>query len=225
MDPFARLGAFLDNLARKVVILGLAVAAVVGAWMYLLRDPSPAERLQQSSPGWTVVAKDGYPVRADDASGRGEVMLSPDDLFGAKRLGRVDCAEVRKVWPAWFVLPDVALGNCARLDSEDGTRWILNVTTPMQVSQIWEGHFAPIIDRLQLPHVGGRSGRLRQGAATAGQAVPDPRGNGSYTVDPPYGSGERVVAISFYRWSEKTELVFSFRPPYPPAPASPASAP
>ena len=228
MDPIARVSACLDRLARNVVVVGLLVAAAVGGWMYLMREPSGAELLQQANPGWTVVDKNRNPVRADDASGRGEVMLSRDDLFGAARLRRVECDEVRKVWPAWFVLPDVAPGNCARLDGEDGTRWILNVTTPMPVTQIWDRHFAPLVDRLKLGYAGGRSGRFPEGVETdlpAGQAPPEERGSGGYLIDPPYDSKERQVAISFYRWAGTTELVFTFRPFSPSPSSAPASQP
>lgn len=227
MDPFARLSAFLDRLAQKVVIAALVVAALVGAWMYLTREPTAAEELQRVNPGWTVVDADGHPVSADDASGGGGVMLGRDDV-GPYRLVRVDCEEVRKVWPRWFALPDVSLGNCARLDDAGRSSWVLNVTTPMRVTEIWDRHFGPLLDRQKLTYAGGRSGRFPEGVETdvpAGQPLPEERGSGGYIVDPPPGSGERPVAISFHRWYDRTELVFTFRPPEPPSPPSAASAP
>jgi hypothetical protein len=214
-------------MVRKLVIAGLVVGAAVAGWLWLEREPEPAELFQRANPGWTIATADGRPARVDDASGKGALMLSHDDL-GPARIRRVDCEEVRKVWPAWFVLPDVPLGNCARLDGEDGTRWVLDVTTPMPVTQIWDRHFEPRLDRLKLGYNGGRSGRFPEGAETdlpAGQAPPEERGAGGYLVDPPFGSGERVVAIAFYRWAGTTELVFTFRPPPAPSPDSSPSSP
>lgn len=227
MDPFASASAFFDRLVRKLVIAGLVAAAAVGGWMFLTREPTSAEEMQRANPGWTVVTRDGHPVRADDASGQGEMMFGHDDV-GPYRIVRVDCEEVRKVWPRWFALPDVPLGNCARIDDAGRSSWVLNVTTPMRVTEIWDRHFGPLLDRLRLGYAGGRSGRFPEGAETdvpAGQALPEERGAGGYIVDPPPGSGERPVAIAFYRWTGKTELVFTFRPPDPPAPPSPPSAP
>ncbi|MEO5883333.1 MAG: hypothetical protein ABIQ06_13025 [Caldimonas sp.] len=222
MNPFADAHAFVENLVRKLAVAGLVVGLVVGGWLYLSRDPGGAELLERANPGWTVVAVDGLPVRVDDASGRGDVMISADDL-GPSRIQRVDCDEVRKVYPSWFALPDVPLGNCARLDDAEETRWVLNVRTPMPVTQIWDRHFAPLLDRLQLRHWGGRSGRFPEGVETdlpAGQAPPEEHGAGVYIVDPRPGSAERQVAITFYRYAGTTELVFTFRP-LPPAPPTP----
>ena len=226
-DPLARASAFIDRLARRLAIAALAIGALVGGWFYLVREPDAAELFEKANPGWTVVTAGGRPARADDASGRGELMLSGDDL-GPSRIRRVDCDEVKKAWPRWFVLPDVPLGNCARLDGEDGTRWVLDVTTPMRVTEVWDRHFGPLVDRLKLGYSGGRSGRFPEGAATdlpAGQAPPEEKGTAVYLVEPPFGSSERAVAIAFYRWGGTTELVFTFRPPAPSLPSVPASAP
>ena len=227
MDPFASAGAFVDRLVRMLVIAGLVVAAAAFGWRWLDREPDAAALFERANPGWTITTADGRPARVDDASGKGELMLSHDEL-GPARLQRVDCDEVKKAYPGWFVLPDVALGNCARLDGEGGTRWVLNVTTPMPVTQVWDRHFEPLVDRLRLGYNGGRSGRFPEGAQTdlpAGQAPPEERGAGGYYIDPPIGSGERVVAIAFYRWAGTTELVFTFRPPAPPAPPPSPSPP
>jgi len=99
---------------------------------------------------------------------------------------------------------------------------VLNVSTPMRVTEVWDRHFGPLLDRLQLGYAGGRSGRFPEGAETdlpAGQEPPEERGAGGYIVDPRPGSGERPVAIAFYRYTGTTELVFTFRPP--PSPSSP----
>ena len=218
MDRIAAAFDFFERLVRKLVIAGLFVGAMVAGWLYLDREPSAVELLGQANPGWTVVAADGRPVRVDDASGRGAVLVSGDDL-GPSRLRRVDCAEVQKVYPAWFALPDVPIGNCARLDGDEGTRWVLNVSTPMPVAEIWDRHFGPLLDRLQLGYSGGRSGRFPEGAETdlpAGQTPPQERGAGGYIVDPRPGSGERPVAIAFYADAGRTELVVTFRPLPPP---------
>ena len=227
MSPLDAASHLLDDLVRKLVVAGLVAGAAVAGWLYLNQEPTSSERFTEANPGWSVVAKSGWPVRVDDASGSGEVMLRSDDL-GPARLRRVDCEEVRKAWPSWFVLPDVPLGNCARLDEAGETSWVLNVTTPMPVTQIWDRHFGPLLDRLQLGYAGGRSGRFPEGAETdlpAGQAPPEERGAGGYLIDPKHGSGERQTAIGFWRYAGKTELVFTFRPLPPqepsPAPSSP----
>ena len=215
MNPLADAPAFAENLVRKLVIAGLVGGGVVaGGHHYLTREPSSAELFAQANPEWTVSAADGRPVHVDDASGRGDVMLRADDL-GPYRIRRVDCDEVRQVYPTWFSLPDVPIGNCARLDDAEGTRWVLNVRTPMPVTQVWDRHYGPLLDRLQLGYAGGRSGRFPEGPETdlpEGQKPPEERGAGGYLIDPREGSGERQVAIAFYRWSETTELVFTFRP-------------
>jgi hypothetical protein len=218
MDRITAAFDFIESLVRKLPIVALVAGAIVAGWLYVDREPSAVELLQQVNPGWTVVAADGRPVRVDDASGRGDVMISGDDL-GPSRIRRVDCDEVKKLYPAWFALPDVPIGNCARLDGEDGTRWVLNVTTPMTVAEIWDRHFGPLLDRLQIGYGGGRSGRFPEGAETdlpAGQTPPEERGAGGYIVDPRPGSGERPVAIAFYADAGTTELIFTFRPVPPP---------
>ena len=221
MNPLAAAHAFAETLVRKLVIAGLVVGAIVAGELWLTREPSAVELLLQANPGWTVVAASGMPVRVDDGSGRGEVMLNADDL-GPALIRRVDCEEVRKVYPGWFALPDVPIGNCVRLDDVAETSWVLNVSTPMRVTEVWDRHFGPLLDRLQLGYAGGRSGRFPEGAETdlpAGQEPPEERGAGGYIVDPRPGSGERPVSIAFYRYTGTTELVFTFRPP--PSPSSP----
>jgi len=218
MNPLDAASAFAERLVRRLVIAGLAVGAVVAGYLYLTREPSGAQLLERANPGWTVAAADGLPVRADDASGRGDVMLNADDI-GPYRLGRVDCDEVRKVFPKWFVLPDTPVGNCARLDDAGRTTWVLNVRTPMRITQVWDRHYGPLLDRLQLGYSGGRSGRFPEGAETdlpAGQEPPEERGAGGYSVHPRDGSGERIVHIAFYARAGTTELIFTFRPDPPP---------
>jgi hypothetical protein len=219
MNPLDAAFAFAEKAVRKLVIVALVVGAIVAGVLWLTREPSAVELLEQANPGWTVEAESGMPVRVDDASGRGEVMLGTDDL-GSYRIRRVDCEEVRKVYPSWFALPDVPIGNCVRLGDDGETKWVLNVRTPMPVIEVWDRHFGPLLDRLQLPYWGGRSGRFPEGAETdlpAGQTPPEERGAGGYIVDPRPGSGERQVAIAFYRYAGTTELVFTFRPlPSPP---------
>jgi hypothetical protein len=227
MNPLADASHFIDHLVRKLVIAGLVVGAAVAGWLHLNREPTGSELFAAANPGWTVVARSGRPVLADDASGRGDVMLGSDDL-GAVRIRRVDCDEVKKAYPSWFLLPDVLPGNCARLDDAGETSWVLNVSTPMPVTQIWDRHYGPLLDKLQLGYAGGRSGRFPEGAETdlpAGQAPPEERGTGGYIIDPKPGSGERQTAIGFWRYAGTTELVFTFRPPPPPEPAPAPSAP
>lgn len=227
MNPFDTASHLIDDLVRKLVVAGLVVGALVAGWMVLTREPTSSEMFEAANPGWTVVARSGRPVRVDDASGRGDVMLRSDDL-GPARIRRVDCDEVRKVYPSWFALPDVLPGNCARLDDDGETSWVLNVSTPLPVTHIWDRHFGPLLDRQQLGYVGGRSGRFPEGAETdlpAGQAPPEEHGAGGYLVDPKPGSGERETAIGFWRHAGTTELVFTFRPAPPPPPPSPPSAP
>ena len=159
MDPLAHASHFVDGLVRKLVIAALLVAAAVAGWLHLHREPTGTEQFAAANPGWTVTSASFQPVRADDASGRGEVMLRSDDL-GPVRIRRVDCDEVRAAWPSWFVLPDVPLGNCARLDDAGQTSWVLNVRTPMPVTHVWDRHFGPLLDRSKLGYGGGRSGPL-----------------------------------------------------------------
>ena len=227
MNPLADASHFIDRLVRKLVIAGLVVGAAFAGWLHLSQEPTGSELFAEANPGWTVLARSGYPVRVDDASGRGDVLLSSDDL-GAVRIRRVDCDEVKKAYPSWFVLPDVLPGNCARLDNAGETSWVLNVSTPMPVTQIWDRHYEPLLDRLQLGYNGGRSGRFPEGAETdvpAGQAPPEESGAGGYYIDPKIGSGERQTAIAFWRYAGTTELVFTFRPLPPPEPAPAPSSP
>ena len=224
MNPLAHASHFIDRLVRKLVIAGLVVGAAVAGWLHLNQEPTGSELFAEANPGWTVVARSGHPVRVDDASGRGDVLMRSDDL-GAVRIRRVDCDEVKKAYPSWFVLPDVLPGNCARLDDAGETSWVLNVSTPMPVTQIWDRHYEPLLDRLQLGYNGGRSGRFPEGAETdlpAGQA---PLSSGGYYIDAKPGSGERQTAIAFWRYAGTTELVFTFRPPPPQEPAPAPSAP
>ena len=227
MDPFASAGAFVDRLVRKLVIVGLVVAAAAFGWLWLDREPGAAALFERANPGWTITTADGRPARVDDASGKGELMLSHDEL-GPARLQRVDCDEVKKAYPGWFELPDVQPGNCARLDDAGETSWILNASTPMRVTQVWDRHFGPLLDKHRLGYAGGRSGRFPEGAETdlpAGQEPPEEKGAGGYVVDPRPGSGDRQTAIGFWRHAGTTELVFTFRPMPPqepsPAPSSP----
>jgi hypothetical protein len=227
MDLLAHASHFVDSLVRKLVIAALLAAAAVAGWLHLQREPTGTEQFATANPGWTVTSASSQPVRADDASGRGEVMLRSDDL-GPVRIRRVDCEEVRAAWPGWFVLPDVPLGNCARLDDAGQTSWVLNVRTPMPVTHVWDRHFGPLLDRWKLGYGGGRSGRFPEGVETdlpAGQAPPEERGAGGYLIDPRPGSGERQTAIAFWRYAGTTELVFTFRPPPPPDPPAAPSAP
>jgi hypothetical protein len=172
----------------------------VGGYLYLTRDPSPAERLQRANPGWTVVAVDGRPVHADDASGRGNVMLHPDDV-GPYRMERVDCEAVRKVFPQRFTLPDTPVGNCLRLQDGERATWVLNIRTPQPA--------VPLISQLKFQH------GVSPSPEDAAKDLPARGDRGSYAVYPREGSGERIVGVAFYRYANNTELIFTFRPAEP----------
>jgi len=213
MNPFELVHDFVENLVRNVVIVGLIVAAIVGAYLHLTRAPGGAEQMQKANPGWTVTAMDGAPVIADDASGRGEVMLHPDDL-GPHRIERVDCAEVRAAFPKWFMLPDAPAGNCLRLHDATPPTLVLNVRSPMRITQLWDRQYAPLLDRLKLVYGGGRSGRFASPEETDGPAGKDlapESGVLSYSIDPAAGSGERIVSLAAWGRAGTTRLVFTFR--------------
>jgi hypothetical protein len=89
----------------------------------------------------------------------------------------------------------------------------------MRLTEIWDRHYTPLLDRLKLDYGGGRSGVFPEGAETglpAGQEPPDERGAGGYRIYPRQGSGERIVSIAFYCRAGTTDLIFTFRPPGPP---------
>lgn len=203
----------LNRIVRLVMTL-LAIAGGVGFIVYANRPDVGVEGFLKSNPGWTVDSPGNSPVRLDDASGRGDVLIAPDDV-GPHRVERVDCAEVRAAFPSWFQLPDAPLGNCLRLHDITPPTLVLNMRTTLSASDIWDRGYQPTIERLKLGHYGGRSGRFQRPEDTdkpAGEATSfNESGSLHYVIEPRDGSGERTVSVGAYARAGNTNLIFTFR--------------
>ena len=122
--------------------------------LYMMRLQGGSLELQQANPGWKVQSRNFGPLRIDDDSPAGEVFINSEDT-GSYRIARVDCAEVRNVFPAWFTLPDVPLGNCVRLGAAQPYTWVLNLRTPTPIPDLWDRLYQPTVERLGLSADGG----------------------------------------------------------------------
>ena len=205
-------GTSASDFLPILLIAAAMVGAAVAIGIYSKRLKGGAAELQQANPGWVVKSPDYSPVFADDGTPAGEVRLRGDDV-GPYRIERVDCAEVRAAFPAWFKLPDAPVGNCVRLYDLSPPTLVLNMTTPLTLTEIWDRQLGATADKLELPYSGGRSGRFPSGAETDKPAAqrPEERGSLGYTVDAPPGSGERAVGIEGERRGGTTRLIFTFR--------------
>ena len=203
----------LDRIVRLVMTL-LVIAGVVGVVVYANRPDPEVDGFLDANPGWTLETPRHSPVRLDDASGRGEVLIVPDDV-GPHRVERVDCAELRAAFPSWFQLPDAPLGNCLRLHDLAPPTLVLNMRSTLSATEIWDRGYQPTIDRLKLGYYGGRSGRFQRPEDSdkpASEATPfQESGSLHYVIDPREGSGERTVYLGAYSRAGTTTLVFTFR--------------
>ena len=201
----------VDRIVRLVLTL-LVIAGVVGVVVYANRPDPGVEGFLKANPGWTLDTPRYSPVRLDDASGRGEVLIVPDDV-GPHRVERIDCADVRPAFPSWFQLPDAPLGNCLRL--HDLAPPVLNMRSALSATEIWNRGYQPTIDRLKLDYYGGRAGRFQRPEDSdkpASEATPfQESGSLHYVIEPRAGSGERTVYLGAYSRAGTTTLVFTFR--------------
>jgi hypothetical protein len=204
----AERGWLADQLAR-----GLMLLTALGVGAYLAFDgftspPSAEAELRQDNPGWTVEKPRHMGLRLADAGGA-DLFINGDDA-GPHRLQRLDCGSLVPSLPAWLRLPPGHTGPCLQLGHAAPFKLVLNHRTPMPVSELWERHYAPHLDELQLPYWGGSSSSGTDGPAST---TPGRRYHVmSYSVDPPHGStGPQVNLMAFYRGDE-TVLVVTLRP-------------
>jgi hypothetical protein len=208
----AERGWLADQLARVLMLL---VALGVGgylAFQWWMEPPSAQAELQQANPGWTVEKPRYRGLRLAD--GRGEDLFINGDDAGPLRLQRLDCAQLAPSLPSWLRLPTGRTGGCLQLGNAAPFTLVLNHRTPMPITELWERHYAPHLDELELPYWGGSSSRGTDGPASTtpgrGQHVM------SYSVDPAHGStGPRVNLMAFYL-GDDTVLVVTLRPSAPP---------
>ncbi|MEP7302632.1 MAG: hypothetical protein ABI699_14025 [Caldimonas sp.] len=200
--------------AVRIVMTLLVIGGIVAVVIHANRPAPGVEAFLAANPGWTLDHPENSPVRLNDASGRGEVLIAPDDI-GPHRAERVDCAEVQAAFPSWFSLPDAPIGNCLRLHDTTPPTLVLNMRTTLTVHSIWDRGYQPTLDRLRLGHHGGRSGRFQEAEDTdkPGSEASGFVESGSlfYSVDPPPGSADRTVSIVAYARAGTTQLIFSFR--------------
>lgn len=203
----------LDRMVRVAMVL-LLIAAAIGAVVYANRPDPGVEGFRKVNPGWTLQTPANSAVRLDDTSGRGEVLIVPDDV-GPHRVERVDCAEVRAAFPSWFQLPDAPVGNCLRLHDIAPPTLLLNMRTTLSATDIWDRGYQPTIERLKLGHYGGRSGRFQRpedsDKPASEMASFQESGSLHYVIDPRDGSGERTVYVGAYARAGTTNLIFAFR--------------
>ncbi|MEO8526457.1 MAG: hypothetical protein ABI460_17155 [Caldimonas sp.] len=191
------------------------ICLAIGA--YMMRLQGGAAELQEANPGWKV-SGDGYsPIHLDDATPAGEVLIGGDDA-GPFLVERIECDEVRKVFPAWFQLPDAPIGNCARLGNAAPYTLVLNMRTDIAAQELWERLYEPTADRLHLGYSGGSSSRMPKGTAPSAAASESARYHSamSVSIDPAPDSNDRQLAIQADSYHGSTRVIFTFRPWSPP---------
>lgn len=202
----------------------IAIALAIGFYMARLQD-APLE-LQQANPGWKVQGRYGT-LRLDDATPAGEVYVSSDDAE-PYRIERVDCAEVKQVFPGWFHLPDVPLGNCVKLGNAAPYTLVLNLRTATKIPELWDELYQPTVERLGLSANGSwlNGDNVQVGSEnlmeTSGEKVyaPAPGGANSgrlarslhYTIEPHVPGVDRKIVIDAFYYGDMTLAVFTFRP-------------
>jgi hypothetical protein len=208
----AERGWLADQLAR-----GLMLLAALGVGGYLAYDwvtspPDAMDELRQANPGWTVEKPRHMGLRLSDGGGA-DLFINGDDA-GPHRLQRLDCAQLAPSLPSWLRLPPGRTEACLQMGHAAPFTWVLNHRTAMPVSVLWERHYAPHLDELELPYWGGSS---RSGTDGPASTTPGRRHHVmSYSVDPAHGStGPQVNLMAFYQGDE-TVLVVTLRPPAPP---------
>lgn len=187
-----------DSAARLLVLL---VALGVGgylAWQQVAGPPGPASELREANPAWTVETPRTMGLRLVDASGA-EAFVNADDA-GPLRLQRLDCSTLAAALPTWLRLPPGRTAACVQMgDAEPGVR-VLNHQTALPVAELWQRHFQPLLDELELPYWGGHSGGGRGGNASM-----------SYSVDPAPGTEGPQVNLMAFRRGDETMLVVTLR--------------
>lgn len=187
-----------DSAARLLV---LAVALGVGgylAWQQLAGPSDPASELREANPAWTVEKPRTMGLRVVDAGGT-EAFVNADDA-GPLRLQRLDCAMLAAALPKWLRLPPGRTGACVQIGSAEPTVRVLNHQTALPVAELWQRHYQPLLDELELPYWGGHSGGGRGGNASM-----------SYSIDPPHGTEGPQVNLMAFRRGDETVLVVTLR--------------
>ena len=218
-----------DMWAVLVLFIGFG-AAMLGGIFYMMRLQGGAAELQDANPFWQVENVPNGALRLIDGGAPGEVFIAADDA-AAVRIERVPCAEVRNVFPPWFSLPDVGVGNCVRLGSAAPFTYVLNLKTATTIPEIWTENYEKTARSLDLSYGGGSSGSGPGSYGSDGridpnslQWAPAPGGGRTsrlarqlgYTIHPKPGRGVDVaVSIEAFYYGDSTQVVFSFRTEQP----------
>ena len=202
---------------RPALLAGALAAAVIGFVFYMERPQGAIAELQKANPTWKVSGERYSTIQLDDATPAGEVLIGGDDA-GPYRVERIDCAEVRKVFPAWFQLPDAPIGNCAQLGNAAPYTLVLNMRTDIPAQELWERLYEPTADRLHLGYSGGSSSRMPKGTAPSAASAESARYRSAmgFSIDPAPGSSDRKVVIEADSFHGSTRVIFTFRPWSPP---------
>jgi len=183
------------------LLLGVAVAVVflrAGAV-----DPNgPDGELARANPGLEITVTGGGHLRVSSRDGADQVYMRKTDAgpFGARL---VSCDAVRTHLPAWFKLPDDARPTtCLEIAADDGPVQVLNFTTAIEIPDLWDKFYEPMVDAQHLDYVGGSASGRRE------NRKPPP--SLSYSIDGPDGT-DRAMSIDAFYQDDITLAVITLR--------------
>lgn len=199
-------GKWADRLLL-VASAALIFGAVVAFGLYRSRLPERVQSLVDLNPAWEVGRSASTRLEVAERASGARLLIAESEA-GPYAMTRVPCAEMTKAAPPWFrVPPDASAAPplpCVRLRAEGHDVWITNFRTTLEVPEIWEDFYAPLIR--DYPY--GSSG----GSSTV--AASDPRRFANavdYSVTPQDPSDRRETRLAAFYVDGEATVVVAFR--------------
>ncbi|MCE9660405.1 MAG: hypothetical protein K8R60_17730 [Burkholderiales bacterium] len=189
---------------------GLIFGAVVALAQYLSRPSEWAQQLSEANPAWDVARSasrgSGWLDVTEKASGAR--LMIPEGEGGPYAMARVPCAEMTKAAPPWFRVPpdasDAPALPCVRLTAPGRDVWITNFRTTLEVPEIWEDFYEPLIRDYPYGGSGGGSWAAASDASRHANVI-------SYGVSPYDASDRRETHLAAFYVDGRATVVVTFR--------------
>jgi hypothetical protein len=196
--------------ADRLLLVGSAAlifGAVIAFALYLSRWPEWVQQLVDANPAWELGRASSNWLEATEKTSGARLLIAESEA-GPYAMTRVPCAELTRAAPPWFRTPPdgsaAPAQPCVRLTAPGHDVWITNFRTSLEVPEIWEDFYQPLIR--DYPY-GGSGGGSTVAASDARRFA----NNVSYSVTAHDANDRRETRLAAFYVDGQATVVVAFR--------------